>query len=167
MNYFFSFFFAYFHIRLSPDFELGLVWPKEVSFFNPIEIPLLNSIILLLPGLTVTWPNYNSLLKKELKSIFNLFFLGIYFTITQSYEYIKSHLSISDSVFGSTFFLITGFYGIYVIIGTIFLTTNFTRLLNDHFSEVIILDLEQQLDNKQETFSHSHTDRHTHIYTSS
>jgi len=99
---------------------------------------LLNTIILLLSGLTVTWSHYRLLTskKKELKkSLFLTCFLGIYFTIIQSYEYIESSFSISDSVFGSTFFLITGFHGIHVIIGTIFLIINFFRSLNDHFSE--------------------------------
>jgi len=68
-------------------------------------------------------------------SLFLTCFLGVYFTIIQSYEYIESSFSISDSVFGSTFFLITGFHGVHVIIGTIFLTVNFFRSLNDHFSE--------------------------------
>lgn len=138
--FFVSFFWSFFHIRLSPDVELGLIWPpKGIIFFNPIEIPLLNTIILLLSGLTITWSHYRLLIikKKEFKiSLFLTCFLGFYFTLIQSYEYIESSFSISDSVFGSTFFLITGFHGIHVIIGTIFLSVNFLRSLKNHFSEI-------------------------------
>ncbi|WP_337239742.1 cytochrome c oxidase subunit 3, partial [Vibrio cholerae] len=61
-------------------------------------------------------------------------FLGIYFTILQAYEYIEASFTIADSVYGSTFFLTTGFRGLHVIIGTIFLIICLIRHLNNHFS---------------------------------
>lgn len=137
--FFISFFWSFFHISLSPDIELGLIWPpKGVIFFNPIEIPLLNTIILLLSGFTVTWSHYSLLIqKKEFKtSLLLTCLLGIYFTFIQFYEYKESFFCISDSVFGSTFYIITGFHGIHVIVGTLFLLVNFFRSLKNHFSNI-------------------------------
>nr|WIL06640.1 cytochrome c oxidase subunit III [Megathrips lativentris] len=136
--FFLSFFWAFFHMSLSPDLELGLKWPPlGIMFFNPIEIPLLNTMILLLSGLTVTWAHYSISigLKNELVlSLFLTCFLGVYFSFIQAYEYMESFFCISDSVFGSTFFMMTGFHGIHVLIGTLFLFTNFFRSIFNHFS---------------------------------
>jgi len=68
--------------------------------------------------------------------LFSTLILGFYFTLVQFYEYKESFFCISDSVFGSTFFLITGFHGLHVIIGTIFLTVIFFRSVLKHFSEI-------------------------------
>ena len=62
--------------------------------------------------------------------------LGIYFTLLQGYEYYESPFCISDSVYGSTFFISTGFHGIHVIIGTVFIIVSFLRQINFHFSNV-------------------------------
>lgn len=56
--------------------------------------------------------------------------LGILFTIFQLFEYYQAQFSISDGIFGSTFFLTTGFHGIHVIIGTIFLFISIQRIKN-------------------------------------
>nr|QTF76067.1 cytochrome c oxidase subunit 3 [Gynaikothrips uzeli] len=137
--FFISFFWSFFHMSLSPDMELGLIWPpKGIIFFNPIEIPLLNTMILLLSGFTVTWSHYSLLMqKKEFKtSLLLTCLLGIYFTFIQFYEYKESFFCISDSVFGSTFYIMTGFHGIHVIVGTCFLLVNFFRSLKNHFSNI-------------------------------
>nr|YP_010959078.1 cytochrome c oxidase subunit 3 [Pseudophilothrips ichini]WND64421.1 cytochrome c oxidase subunit 3 [Pseudophilothrips ichini] len=136
--FFFSFFWSFFHMSLSPDMELGLIWPpKGIIFFNPIEIPLLNTMILLLSGFSVTWSHYSLLMKKKEYKISLLFtcLLGIYFTMIQSYEYMESFFCISDSVFGSTFYMMTGFHGIHVIVGTLFLLIIYFRSLKNHFSK--------------------------------
>jgi len=52
----------------------------------------------------------------------------------QLFEYYEASFSISDSIFGSTFFVATGFHGIHVIIGSSFLLICFIRLYNNHFS---------------------------------
>jgi cytochrome c oxidase subunit 3 len=68
--FFLRFFWAYFHRRISPNIELGVTWPPiGVKIFNPIEIPLLNSIILLSSGATITW-SHHSFLSKNIKSRF-------------------------------------------------------------------------------------------------
>jgi len=63
-------------------------------------------------------------------------FLAIIFTCFQIFEYITADFTISDGVYGSTFFLATGFHGFHVFIGTIFLTVCLLRLMLNHFSTV-------------------------------
>nr|YP_009692001.1 cytochrome c oxidase subunit 3 [Paradyschiria parvula]QEG77636.1 cytochrome c oxidase subunit 3 [Paradyschiria parvula] len=137
--FFISFFWTFFHSSLSPTPEIGMTWPpKGIQSFNPFQIPLLNTMILLTSGMTVTWTHHNLLNNKfnlSTQSLFITIILGIYFTILQSYEYIESQFSISDSIYGSIFFMATGFHGIHVIIGTLFLITCLIRHLKFHFSK--------------------------------
>nr|YP_009689570.1 cytochrome c oxidase subunit 3 [Paratrichobius longicrus]QEG77649.1 cytochrome c oxidase subunit 3 [Paratrichobius longicrus] len=137
--FFISFFWAFFHSSLSPNIEIGMNWPpKGIYTFNPFQIPLLNTIILLTSGITVTWTHHNLMLNNFSQTIQSLFFtiiLGIYFTILQWYEYIESKFTIADSIYGSTFFMATGFHGIHVIIGTSFLLICLIRHMNFHFSK--------------------------------
>uniref|UniRef100_UPI00315D97FB cytochrome c oxidase subunit III n=1 Tax=Amblyomma triste TaxID=251400 RepID=UPI00315D97FB len=132
--FFISFFWAFFHSSLSPNIELGSNWPpKNIFPFNPYEIPLLNSTILISSGISVTWAHHaimNGKLKSALLSLKMTIFLGILFTFFQMFEYYEAQFSITDSIFGSTFFLTTGFHGIHVIIGTIFLIISFFRIKN-------------------------------------
>nr|YP_010531325.1 cytochrome c oxidase subunit III [Processina sexmaculata]UXX17584.1 cytochrome c oxidase subunit III [Processina sexmaculata] len=137
--FFISFFWAFFHSSLSPSMEIGMLWPPlGVSPFNPINIPLLNTIILISSGITLTWA-HNSLIKKKinqtLQSMTLTIILGIYFSMLQMYEYMESSFCISDSIYGSSFFLSTGFHGLHVIIGTIFIVVSTTRVKNLHFSK--------------------------------
>nr|ARH54512.1 cytochrome c oxidase subunit 3 [Nosodendron fasciculare] len=138
--FFISFFWSFFHNSLSPSIELGMNWPpKGILTFNPIQIPLLNTLILLTSGITVTWAHHSLMennYKQTIQSLFLTINLGIYFSILQAYEYIEAPFTISDSVYGSSFFMSTGFHGIHVIIGTIFLTTCFIRQMKNHFSMI-------------------------------
>lgn len=136
--FFISFFWAFFHRRLSPNIEIGSIWPPiNITPFNPFQVPLLNTIILITSGITVTWAHHALIENNYTQTSQRLFItiiLGIYFTILQAYEYIEAPFTIADSIYGSTFFLATGFHGLHVIIGTIFLITCFFRHLNNHFS---------------------------------
>ena len=136
--FFISFFWRFFHISLAPRVELGCNWPPAgIKPIDPIGVPLLNTIILLASGFTVTWSHYCLLNKKRVKSIIILLIttiLGRYFTYLQAIEYYLSRFTITDRVYGSLFFLITGFHGIHVIIGTLFLLINMLRILKNHFS---------------------------------
>lgn len=136
--FFTSFFWAYFHSRIAPSIEIGINWPpKGIIAFNPINIPILNTIILLRSGVTITWA-HNSLLTKNYNQIIQRIIitviLGLYFSILQLYEYIESPFCISDSVYGATFFIATGFHGLHVIIGTIFILVSRIRIKKLHFS---------------------------------
>nr|WKY18611.1 cytochrome c oxidase subunit III [Jonas distinctus] len=136
--FFFSFFWAFFHSSLSPTVEIGTYWPPAgTQPFNPFQIPLLNTTILLSSGATVTWAHHAILESNHSQATQSLgltIILGVYFTMLQAFEYIEAPFTISDSVFGSTFFVATGFHGLHVIIGTSFLFICFMRLLNYHFS---------------------------------
>lgn len=137
--FFISFFWGFFHRRLSPAIELGLNWPpKGISPFNPVQIPLLNTLILLSSGLSVTWAHHGLIennYKQTTQGLFITISLGIYFTILQGYEYLEAPFTISDAVYGSSFFIATGFHGIHVIIGTSFLLVCLIRHINNHFSK--------------------------------
>nr|YP_009551276.1 cytochrome c oxidase subunit III [Ceratophyllus wui]QAA12291.1 cytochrome c oxidase subunit III [Ceratophyllus wui] len=136
--FFFSFFWAFFHSSLSPAIDLGSMWPPlNINPFNPFQIPLLNTAILLSSGISITWAHHSlleSLHSQTLKSLLITVILGIYFSILQAYEYIEAPFSIADSVYGSTFFMATGFHGLHVIIGTLFLLVCWFRLYSFHFS---------------------------------
>lgn len=138
--FFFSFFWAYFHSRLRPTVEIGAQWPPtRVRRFNPFQVPLLNTAILLASGATVTWRHHAVLENSHSQAIQGLFItimLGGYFTALQGLEYWEAAFSISDSVYGSTFFVATGFHGLHVIIGSAFLRVNLYRLVRGHFSRV-------------------------------
>nr|AXZ71073.1 cytochrome c oxidase subunit III [Pipunculus sp. XL-2018] len=137
--FFISFFWAFFHSSLSPTIEIGSSWPPMgIQSFNPFQIPLLNTAILLASGVTVTWAHHSLMENNHSQTTQGLFFtvlLGIYFSMLQLYEYIEAPFSIADSVFGSTFYMATGFHGIHVLIGTTFLLTCLLRHLNNHFSK--------------------------------
>nr|ALO70523.1 cytochrome c oxidase subunit 3 [Diartiger fossulatus] len=138
--FFISFFWGFFHSSLSPSMEIGLLWPpKGINSFNPLEIPLLNTLILLTSGLSVTWAHH-SLMENNFKQAFQglliTVLLGFYFTLLQGYEYIESSFCIADSVYGSSFFMATGFHGLHVIIGSSFLLICLIRHMKNHFSQI-------------------------------
>nr|WHM51529.1 cytochrome c oxidase subunit III [Zootermopsis nevadensis]WHM51542.1 cytochrome c oxidase subunit III [Zootermopsis nevadensis]WNR50550.1 cytochrome c oxidase subunit III [Zootermopsis nevadensis] len=136
--FFVSFFWAFFHSSLSPTNELGSMWPPTgIQVFNPLQIPLLNTAILLSSGVTITWAHHSILennYNQGLQGLFMTVILGLYFTALQAYEYMESPFTIADSVYGATFFVATGFHGLHVIIGTTFLITCLMRHLTLHFS---------------------------------
>nr|AML26800.1 cytochrome c oxidase subunit III [Leiodidae sp. BMNH 1274772] len=138
--FFISFFWSFFHSSLSPSIEIGMQWPPMgIITFNPIQIPLLNTLILLTSGLTITWTHHSIIENNYLQSIQSLMItviLGIYFTILQAYEYNESPFTISDSIYGSSFFMATGFHGLHVLIGTSFLLICLIRLWKTHYSSM-------------------------------
>lgn len=129
--FFFSFFWSYFHFYLSPISEIGFRWPPfSLIMFDFIEVPLLNTLILLTSGITVTCSHYYFINSNiSLSSIYLLFTfsLGAFFRFFQFLEYSNSFFSYNDRCFGSCFYTLTGFHGIHVIIGRIFLSFVFFR----------------------------------------
>nr|YP_010757378.1 cytochrome c oxidase subunit III [Nephropsis grandis]WEU77721.1 cytochrome c oxidase subunit 3 [Nephropsis grandis] len=136
--FFFSFFWAFFHSSLAPAIEIGILWPPVgVLPFNPFQIPLLNTTILLSSGATVTWAHHaltSSHYSEAMQSLSLTVLLGLYFTALQAFEYAEASFTIADSAYGSTFFVATGFHGLHVIIGTSFLSICLYRLYKCHFS---------------------------------
>lgn len=137
--FFIAFFWAFFHSSLVPTIEIGTIWPpKGVEVLNPWHIPLLNTLILLLSGCSVTWSHHALLHGYRKDAIIGLVvtcLLASIFTSLQGLEYITANFNISDGIYGSTFYLATGFHGIHVILGTIFLLVCMKRLVNYHFTK--------------------------------
>nr|YP_009441804.1 cytochrome c oxidase subunit III [Eucinetus haemorrhoidalis]AOY39388.1 cytochrome c oxidase subunit 3 [Eucinetus haemorrhoidalis] len=138
--FFISFFWSFFYSMLNPTIEIGLNWPPQsISPFNPLHIPLLNTVILISSGFTVTWAHHSLIennYSQAIQSLSLTVMLGVYFTLLQGLEYYEAPFTISDSSYGSTFFMMTGFHGIHVMIGTIFLSVCLMRLYNNHFSSI-------------------------------
>nr|WGT74400.1 cytochrome c oxidase subunit III [Paduniella sp. LP-2022] len=136
--FFLSFFWSFFHSSLSPNMEIGMTWPPQnIMSFNPFKIPLLNTIILLSSGISVTWTHMSLINNNYSKSNLSLLItilLGIYFTLIQAMEYSEASFSIADSIYGTTFFMMTGFHGLHVLIGTLFLIICLLRQWNWQFS---------------------------------
>ncbi len=134
--FFFAFFWAYFHSSLVPTIEIGSIWPPAgIEVFNPWGVPLLNTFLLLLSGLTITYAHHALLLGYYFyvkDGLLMTVFLAILFTLFQGYEYFEAPFSIADGIYGSTFFMATGFHGFHVIIGTTFIVVCLFRI--HHFT---------------------------------
>jgi len=137
--FFFSFFWVYFHASFNAIFQIGSVWPpKGIQLFYPLGVPFLNTIILLLSGVAVTIVHYSIILNDRNKAFKNFIFtllLATLFTSLQVYEYINSPFSFFDSIYGSTFFILTGFHVLHVIIGSIFILVCLFRFVKYHFTK--------------------------------
>jgi len=130
---FLSFFWSYIHASINPNIGCGGVWPPfAITPISPWGLPLLNTVLLLTSGATVTLAHH-AIISKDLNwSIIGMgltLVLGAIFTGVQFSEYVESPFSMQDSVYGSLFFLITGFHGAHVIIGSLALLVFFLRLV--------------------------------------
>ena len=136
--FFFGFFWAFFHSSLAPTPELGCVWPPIGIFpLNAFAVPLLNTAVLLASGVTVTWAHHSIIegnRDEVLRSLVYTVILGAYFTYLQATEYFEASFRIRDGVYGTTFFVSTGFHGAHVLIGTTFLLVCLLRSYHFHFS---------------------------------
>lgn len=135
---FFSLFFAYFYNAIIPSIEVGSIWPPiGVQSINYFSLPLLNTAILFFSSVTITIAHHYIVGNNKYKCILYIFItllLGIIFTYFQYIEYKFTFYSISDSIYGSSFFILTGFHGIHVLIGTIFIIITFLRIMINHFT---------------------------------
>ena len=114
--FFMAIFWAFFHSALSPSPELGAQWPpKGIDSVNPFELPLLNTVILLSSGFTITYAHH-SLIQGNRKGALNgtvlTVVLALIFTGLQGLEYTVSSFTLSDSTYGSCFYFGTGFHGL-------------------------------------------------------
>ena len=134
--FFLAIFWAFFHSALSPTVELGAQWPPMgIEAINPFELPLLNTIILLSSGTTVTYAHHSLIQGNRSGTLYGLvatILLALIFTGFQGIEYTVSSFTISDGAFGSCFYFGTGFHGLHVIIGTAFIAVGFWRILAYH-----------------------------------
>jgi len=142
--FFLSFFWAFYDAALSPTVELGLSWPpKGILPLSVYSVPLLNTVILLTRGITVTWAHHsimNNFFNKSVVRLAVTVMLGAYFMYMQYLEYREARFALSDGVYGRTFFIATGFHGFHVTVGTLFLLYVWVALVrgqllyNHHFS---------------------------------
>lgn len=137
--FFFAFFWAFFHSSFNPSIAIGGVWPPAgLIILDPWKIPLLNTLILLSSGATLTLTHHLLVLGKSVKLIEEVLWftmiLAVVFTSLQVLEYITAPFSMSDGIYGSTFYMATGFHGFHVLIGTCFLFVGFKRLQLEHFT---------------------------------
>jgi len=137
--FFLAIFWAFFHSALSPTIELGAKWPPMgIDSINPFELPLLNTIILLSSGVTITYSHHSLIQGNRSGALYGSVYtliLAVIFTAFQGIEYTVSSFTISDGTFSSCFYFGTGFHGLHVIIGTAFLTVGFWRILAYHLTE--------------------------------
>nr|SAI76014.1 cytochrome c oxidase subunit 3 [Botryococcus braunii Showa] len=137
--FFVAFFWGFFHSSLAPTVEIGAVWPpKGIEVLDPWDVPFLNTLILLSSGGSVTWAHHALLAGNRQQGLVALLItvaLALLFTAFQGYEYLEAPFTIADGIYGSTFFLATGFHGFHVIIGTLFLLVCLVRLYNYHFTK--------------------------------
>ena len=135
--FFVAWFWAFFNASIYPTEQMGGVWPPEgVAVFHPFEIPFVNTIVLLSSGVTVTWAHH-ALRKGDRRNlILGLWLsviLGAAFTSLQAYEYIHAPFDFTGGIYGTTFYMATGFHGAHVIIGTVFLAVCLVRSYLGHF----------------------------------
>lgn len=131
---FFSIFWAFFHSSLSPTLELGIAWPPlGVTSLDATALPLFNTLLLLGSGCAVTYAHHSLVAGNRNGSILGLMLtliLAVVFTAIQGVEYANSPFTLTDSVYGSTFYLATGTHGFHVCVGTLFLAIGLARINN-------------------------------------
>jgi cytochrome c oxidase subunit 3 len=146
---FVSVFWAYFHSSLAPTIELGSSWPPVgIEPLDPFAIPLLNTILLLSSGATITYAHHALIQGNRNGAILGTFLtlvLAIAFTGLQGLEYMQASFSITDSVFGTVFFASTGLHGLHVIVGTIFILVGFFRIIAYHLTDAHHLGFESAI----------------------
>lgn len=142
--FFVSFFWAFYDASIAPTIDIGISWPpKGITPLSVYSVPLLNTVILLTRGITVTWAHHaliNNFYNKTALRLLITVLLGAYFIVMQFVEYNEASFAMADGVYGSTFFMATGFHGIHVTIGALFLLYVLINLIqgkllyNHHFS---------------------------------
>lgn len=143
--FFVAFFWSFFSSALTPAGILEGVWvvqegvfpPAGVETFDPFDLPLMNTLILLLSGTTVTWAHH-ALLHNDreglIKGLALTVALGLAFTALQAVEYSHAAFGFKDGIYSSTFYMATGFHGFHVIVGTIFLAVCLMRAMRGQFT---------------------------------
>ena len=133
---FFGLIWSYLYFKMTPSPALGCVWPpKGVVPLDPFGIALANTLILVYSGLIVNISLKAIRAQKKKAFFWSLIFtllLGVFFLTLQSTEYIFATFSISDSVFGSLFYLTTGAHGLHVFAGVILLLICLIRAFYSH-----------------------------------
>ena len=138
------------HYLVWPDFKA--VWPLLANpsnkqfigpeaVMNPWHLPALNTLLLLTSGVTITWAHWALRANRRKQLVVSMMFtiaLGIVFLAFQAMEYAEAYehygLTLHSGIYGSTFFMLTGFHGLHVTIGTLMLIVILGRCLRGHFT---------------------------------
>jgi heme/copper-type cytochrome/quinol oxidase subunit 3 len=136
--FFFGFFWAFFYCALSPAIAIGCQWPPiNIVTFDPTFIPLYNTFVLLVSGASITY-THHSLVKGDAITtnigFLETLYLAICFILGQLREYLEAAFAISDGIYGSVFYMLTGLHGTHVIIGAIFIGVCYIRFLKRHYT---------------------------------
>lgn len=135
--FFLRFFWAFFHSSLAPAVEVGSLWPPYgIETFNPFQVPILNTVVLVSSGVRITWAHHALIsgnFSQVTQGLCLTIRLGLYFTLLQGIEYFEASFTFADSVYGSTFFIATGFHGLHVLVGTIFIIVVLVRHVKCEF----------------------------------
>jgi cytochrome c oxidase subunit III len=140
--FFVGWFWSWFDFSLFPSTlaeVVGGTWPPKgiEAVLDPFDLPLLNTLILLCSGTTVTWAHHALIHgdRQGLKTgLWATIVLGMIFTSIQAYEYAHAPFNFGENTYGSAFYMATGFHGFHVIIGTIFLAVCLKRAYNGDFT---------------------------------
>nr|WGW14696.1 cytochrome c oxidase subunit III [Stylonema alsidii] len=135
-----SFFWAYLTSCLAPTTSIGCIWPPHgISPILPTGLPLLNTLLLLTSGFSLTIAHHrlvsaSASLTQPINSLILTILFAIAFTLIQLLEYTAASYTIASGAYGSTFYLLTGLHGLHVLAGTIYLALSLQRLLSNSFT---------------------------------
>jgi cytochrome c oxidase subunit 3 len=140
--FFVGWFWAFFDFSLFPNALTEVVggqWPPKAieAVMNPFDLPLINTLILLCSGTTVSWAHHSLINgdRNGLKQgLWATIALGVLFSSIQAYEYMHAPFGFGGNTYGSAFYMATGFHGFHVIVGTIFLAVCLARAYAGHFT---------------------------------
>jgi cytochrome c oxidase subunit 3 len=116
---------------------VGLIWPTTgVVSLDPFSVPLLNTLILVSSGATLTVAHHYLVRDSRLAVSWLLFtvVLGIVFTLCQLFEYAMASFTFSIRNYGSIFFIATGFHGLHVLVGTLLLSISLVKIVNVRYN---------------------------------
>lgn len=138
--FFSAWFWSFFKHAMYPmeTFSEGQWPPPSIETFDPWHLPLINTLILLCSGAAATWAHHALVHENNRKDMASgliiAIVLGVIFTAFQAYEYSHAAFGFAGNIYGANFFMATGFHGVHVIIGTIFLFVCYLRLRAGHFT---------------------------------
>jgi cytochrome c oxidase subunit 3 len=143
--FFAAWFWSFFKHAMYPMHPEGLspgidgVWPPAgIETFDPWHLPLINTLILLCSGAAATWAHHALVHENNRQDLKNGLWLaiglGAFFTVLQIYEYSHAAFGFAGNIYGANFFMATGFHGLHVFIGTVFLSVCLYRAYQGHFT---------------------------------
>ena len=138
--FFVAWFWAFFRSSIFPSTaeSVGGVWPPQsIEILDPFAFPLLNTLVLLLSGTTITWAHHaliNNDRKGLKQGLWLTVILGVLFMMLQAYEYHHAAFGLAGNIYGATFYMATGFHGFHIMIGTVFLAVCLWRAYQGDFT---------------------------------